>query len=416
MGASSPRILVTDAHTTGALAVVRSLGAQGMSVTVTGERGRSNLAFHSRHVQRTVTVPSADDEPTVFVERLVRELRDGYDLLIPTTDAALTAIRHQRDRFDGLARIALPANDVLDAALDKHRTICAATREGVAAPRTRVFRSLPELEDAAGTLAYPCVVKPRFSRQWTAGAPLLKGSTRYASSPASLIGLYRNASQPPDGLLVQELVSGTGVGVFVLADGGTPLAVFAHRRLRETNPTGGRASLAESIHAEQRILEPALRLIAALRWHGVAMVEFKDPGNGHAPYLMEINGRFWGSLPLAIAAGVDFPAMLVDLLTGRQVKPQTDYAVGVRCRYLKGDLSYLVAALKGRPAGWAGAFPSRVSAVAAVMPWPGRWRPYNFSLNDPWPALFEAGSYVRDEMTALTSRKDGGRSGRRADV
>jgi hypothetical protein len=117
---------------------------------------------------------------------------------------------------------------------------------------------------------------------------------------------------------------------------------------------------------------------------------------------MEINGRFWGSLPLAIAAGVDFPGMLANLMLDRPIDPPREYKVGVRCRHLKGDLSYLVAALKGPPPNWTGAFPSRAAAIAAVIPWPGRWRPYNFRLDDPLPALCEAARYVVDELKSRT--------------
>ena len=57
------RVLVTDAHTTSALAIVRSLGAAGMSVTAAGESGRFNLAGYSRHAKRLVTLEPADERP-----------------------------------------------------------------------------------------------------------------------------------------------------------------------------------------------------------------------------------------------------------------------------------------------------------------------------------------------------------------
>jgi predicted ATP-grasp superfamily ATP-dependent carboligase len=397
-------VLVTDAHSTSALAVVRSLGARNVAVTVAGEKGRCNLAAYSRYTRRSILCAHAERQPLVFADQIARELESGYDLLIPTTDTTVTILRHLRERFERLVRIALPPNDALDTALDKLRTVIIASQNDVNVPRTFSCRTAAEIEDAARHLSYPCVVKPRFSRQWNDGAPLTRGTVRYATSAASLLAICREAPLEPPSLLVQELVSGTGLGVFVLADGGRPLAVFAHRRLREADPTGGRASLAESIAPDQRVVAPALRLISALGWHGVAMAEFKDPGDQQPPVLMEINGRFWGSLPLGIAAGIDFPSMLVDLLLGRAVSVRRSYRVGLRCRHLKGDLSYLAAALKGRPAYWTGAFPGPLAALAEIAPFPGRWRAYNFRMADPLPALYEAADFLKREMRSMVTR------------
>ena len=60
------------------------------------------------------------------------------------------------------------------------------------------------------------------------------------------------------------------------------------------------------------------------------MVEFKDPGTPHSPVVMVINARFWGSLPLAIAAGVNFPVLLVRLMLGLEVPRPLPYVIGVR--------------------------------------------------------------------------------------
>jgi predicted ATP-grasp superfamily ATP-dependent carboligase len=396
------RVLVTDAHSTSALGVVRSLGSHGMHVTSAAEEGRFNLAAYSRYVSRTVSCPAADQQPKEYLEALEQELtRDRYDLLLPTTDTTVTLVRHHRARLDCLVRVGLPANDVLAAALDKWLAIQAAQRNAVAVPRTWVFKSVNELEKVARDLPYPCVVKPRYPRFWNGSGPMKKGAVRYVATREALLRHFSDVGQTVDAFLVQELVSGTGIGVFALTKDGDPLAVFAHRRLREANPLGSRASLAESIAPDDRLVAPALRLLKALGWTGVAMVEFKDAGSTTGPVLMEINGRFWGSLPLAIAAGVDFPLMLAQLMLGGPIPSPALYKVGVRCRHLKGDLSYLIAALKGRPGHWHGRYPSRLGAVLDIMPWPGRWRPYNFSVRDPMPALREAGNFVVKELMAL---------------
>lgn len=400
------RILLTDAHSTSALGVARSLGSDGMRVTAAGERGRFNLAAHSRFVSARVTWPDADRDPEGYLSQLEAELRrTSYDVLIPTTDTSISLIRRRRSTLEALTLIALPPERVLAAAQDKAVTVRIAQAHEVRVPKTWNPQSNTEVERFATEVSYPCVVKPRSSSRWDATGALIRESVRYADSPDALRRIFRTARGGPGSLLVQQLVQGQGVGVFVLANAGQPLAVFVHRRLREANPTGGRASLAESIAPEPRLVDPALRLLAALEWTGVAMVEFKDPGPPEEPVLMEINGRFWGSLPLAIAAGVDFPRLLVQLVLAQPVSAVPPYAVGVRCRHLKGDISYAVAAMKGRPRHWRGHYPGRVAALASVTPWPGRWRSYNFSVDDPMPGLREAGDFLLREVgRVLTTR------------
>ena len=150
-------------------------------------------------------------------------------------------------------------------------------------------------------------------------------------------------------------------------------------------------------------MAPALRLLAALDWHGPAMVEFKDPGKGRRPILMEINGRLWGSLPLAVAAGINFPRLLAQLFLALPLHSPNGYAVGVHCRHLRGDLSHLVGVLKGPPPYWQGTFPGRVGTLLSVLAWPGRWRTYNFRFGDPLPGLVEGGDFVLKELSRLAA-------------
>lgn len=102
----------------------------------------------------------------------------------------------------------------------------------------------------------------------------------------------------------------------------------------------------ESIYNEE-IKELGLRLLKAMNWHGVAMVEFKLDNRDNKFKLMEVNGRWWGSLPLAILSGVDFPYLLHRMVTEGDVEPVTEYKLGVRCRLLiPNDLLWLVSSLR----------------------------------------------------------------------
>jgi predicted ATP-grasp superfamily ATP-dependent carboligase len=399
------RVLVTDGHMSSALAVVRSLAAQGAEVTVVGERGR-NFAGHSRFAARAVACDSPQSRPAAFADQLALELKtQSYDLLIPATEPTMAVVAAQRSRFESLVRLAMPPAEQLEMARDKSRTIKAARAAGVTVPRSWMPESPSDLDTIAQELSYPCVIKPRYSGLWTGVGPIARGTVRYAKSASEFRTAYQEIHLRSPWPVVQELVSGTGIGVSAITEHGTPLAIFAHRRVREMNPTGGPASLAESLAPSERLVRPAVNLLRAIGWHGVAMVEFKDPGDGRPPILMEINGRLWGSLPLAIAAGIDFPVLLACQALGIAVRAAESYRAGVQCRSLRGDLSHLVGVLKGRPAGWNGPFPSRLSTFWAVAPFPGRqWTGYTFRMSDPVPGVLEAWEYVRSESRGLRNR------------
>ena len=98
----------------------------------------------------------------------------------------------------------------------------------------------------------------------------------------------------------------------------------------------------ESI-VNNEVKELAVKLLSLIKWYGVAMVEFKVDPRDNKPKLMEINPRFWGSLSLAIYAGVDFPYMLYKMAMGEAFEPVTTYKTGIRSRYLlPGDIMHFI--------------------------------------------------------------------------
>ena len=104
--------------------------------------------------------------------------------------------------------------------------------------------------------------------------------------------------------------------------------------------------LSESTRLDPKLLDNAKKILRATNWHGVAMVEFRVAADG-TPYLMEVNTRFWGSLQLAIDAGVNFPELLYRITMGETIKSQPDYKKGIRLRWLLGDLDSLYLVLRG---------------------------------------------------------------------
>jgi predicted ATP-grasp superfamily ATP-dependent carboligase len=154
----------------------------------------------------------------------------------------------------------------------------------------------------------------------------------------------------------------------------------------------------ESIAADPVLVERSKALLRCFAWEGVAMVEYKLDAATGTPYLMEINGRFWGSLQLAVDAGVDFPRLLVEHALGRPVAPVTRYRMGVRSRWWWGDVDHLLARLRRTPEELA-LPPGSPGRLAAARDFLMLWRPGDrnevFRLSDPRPQLRETIEWFR---------------------
>jgi predicted ATP-grasp superfamily ATP-dependent carboligase len=192
--------------------------------------------------------------------------------------------------------------------------------------------------------------------------------------------------------MLQKFVSGHGAGVFALYDNGKPLVFFAHKRLREKPPGGGVSVLSESTSVDPTLLSHTRSLLDKANWHGIAMVEFKVAPDG-VSYLMEINTRFWGSLQLAVDAGVDFPWLLYQLACGDQPDSIDDYRIGVRLRWWLGDLDSLYLTLRDKQY-------SKITKLKSILqfftPSLFKTRHEIFRWNDPAPAWYELKQYLRD--------------------
>ncbi|MGE0405061.1 MAG: ATP-grasp domain-containing protein [Candidatus Korobacteraceae bacterium] len=389
-------VLVTDGNQRATLAVVRSLGKLGIGVTV-GETSIPSLASSSRHCVRAFQYPSPLTSEREFTDVLTQELDSGrHEVFLPMTDVACRIAAELAPRFPQVT-IPLPSPDILLRTQDKGAVVDAARQVGLSCPKTYTVQDRKELKVLSQTLAYPVVVKPRFS-VYRADGRWLRTQVQYAHSSEDLMSRYVSASAQVANPLIQELVPGDGMGVFLLMWDGELKAAMCHRRIREKPPTGGVSVLRETIAPDPRLVSASEALLKQLGWQGAAMVEFKGDKD---PCVMEINGRFWGSLQLAIDAGMDFPAILYRLCCGETISPSFEYRVGVKSRWLAGDLDHLLLRLRNghavsRP------LPSRARAAAEFLRFYERDTFYEIErTDDPGPAYFEWKRYASDLLASL---------------
>ena len=384
-------VLVTDAPANASLAVVRSLGRRGVPVGVCTFHGEFNLAAYSRWATESLTLPSPTRDPDGFIGALTRVLETGtYPIVFPTTERTIQLIAAARDRLPSWVIIPMPGPDALATVLDKQRSTELGRRVGVPVPQTWC----PADGDAAAALApslpYPVIVKPR-QTNFLADGHLVKADYVVVEDPARLAQAWRAVDATMPRPVIQVVVRGRGAGMNTLWRDGKPVVWFCHRRLREIDLRGGRSTAAVSSLCDPRLQASAHRLLDALGWHGVAMVEFKWDEATDAFWLLEINGRFWGSLPLALACGVDFPYYLYQVAIGETPEPPPSYAADVVARDAVAELKHFVRVMahgRGRRLQTLGQAPT------ILHPWK---QSFNWVDDDPEPGR-------REWLHAVTGR------------
>lgn len=388
-------VLVMDGEQRSSLAVVRSLGSRGVELHVAAA-SEENLSAMSRFASARIVTPS----PTLHPQRFQAWFRDvvkqsTYDMFLPMTDASVNLITQVVGENGTDARIPLPTHEVCMTIQDKATVMSTALTVGVPIPATWQPTSESELNELLAKITFPVVLKPRFSARLV-GDRWVRGPVTYAHHADELRAAFSQSLQQRFAPLIQEMIYGEGRGVFLFVWNGELKAAFCHRRLREKPPWGGVSVLRDSVPYDAQLVNDSFRLLQALGWdRGAAMVEYKRDSRDGRLKLMEINGRFWGSLQLAVDAGMDIPMMAYQAVRGEKVPVRTDYRVGLVSRWFLGDLDHLLISLRKRTA-WDdnGKRVGKGRVVREFLTTFGtkneiaRW-------NDMQPALFEFKEYIR---------------------
>ncbi len=335
---SAGKALVLGSDTRSFLTVIRSLGRKGIQVHIAWHRPDS-AAQYSRYVKKRHGIPKFVPEDDAWKIRFQEVLRkEAFDLVIPCDDPSIIPLQIHRKDFEGLSKIYLVDDRTFEITINKRKTLELARSLNIPVPREmEVEAGSNQLGQITPTLSFPIVLKPY--RSVTANELYRRNEVRKAFSAEEFKRHYQEMAELGP-ILIQENFKGFGCGVELIADRGTVLSAFQHQRVHEPL-LGGGGPYRKSVALHPGLYGAAEKMIKALGYTGVAMVEFKmNPETGQWVFL-EINARFWGSLPLAVAAGIDFPWYLYELLVHGNRDFNRQYRQGLYCRNLVGDLEWL---------------------------------------------------------------------------
>lgn len=363
-------LVIEEGSTRNTVPVVRSLGRKKICVTHATENGKKTPASLSKYVTKRISYSLNNSFQEIFVKEIIDYLKkDEYDVIIPVGDKPTEIISKYKDILSEYTSVPVPDFENFIQARDKALTLKKAINIGIPCPIT-YFKEVKDVKEISNFIKFPLIIKPCSS----------SGSLgiSYIDTPNDFIIKYTETKKKFGIPLVQEYIpsGGAGYGVSMLFNKGEPIASFTHKRLREYPISGGPSTLRESVNFKE-IEIYAMTILKSLNWHGVAMVEFKMDPRDNTPKLMEINPRFWGSLPLAIHAGVDFPYLLYRMCVDKNMKPIFNYRIGAKSRWLAGDILWLLSS------------PNKIKAVTEFFKWEKDICYDMLSIDDPMPAIGE---------------------------
>lgn len=312
-------VLVTDGYYKHTLGIVRCLGQRGVKVTVL-INSRSDLASYSRYCYSTEIAPKPTE--VAFADAVLEVLRrDSYDLLIPVGFQATECLSVRRADVLAVTKLEIAEHNQIKSAADKRHVGELARHLGLPVPRAFYPDTQGDVARARAVLQYPVVIKASLESS--------KAPVRYVQSAARLLSTYQEVCEQNGFVegnlpMLQEYIPGFGCGFFALYQHGVCKRIFMHRRIRENPPSGGTSTCAESFYDED-LKKCGMCLLDHMRWHGVAMVEYRYDTRSRDYKLLEVNPKFWGSLDLALAAKAEFPYALCQMAQGIQLEYSEDY-------------------------------------------------------------------------------------------
>jgi len=329
------KILVTDGHSRATLQIVRSLGRMGHEVHVS-EKFRLNPSFYSKFAKKHFIYPDPLNEKE-FIKAVKEYCKINLiEIIFPVVDDCLIAIVKNRKDFKNI-NIPFANFDKIDIFRDKLKTIEQCKKLGIPHPKT-YFSENPNFKKISKDLGFPLILKPRKS-SGSRGIELVKNLESFGPK----FNKVRNLFGTP---LIQKFIpNGGACGTEMLYSHNGSVANFSHYRIREYPESGGPSTYRKPINSHF-LNEVSLKLLDSIGWYGPAMVEFRIDSTTGIPNVMEVNGRYWGSLACSIASGVDFPKYHYLMSVGEKFDNK-EYDLNIKSRWEIGDLLWLFSK-KGR--------------------------------------------------------------------
>lgn len=331
---NKPSAIILGVDSPIGLAIIRELSENsvrvigiGNTLYSIGKASKHLHAFYRREIQSEQ-----------LVEQII-SIKDQHDCvaLFAIAENDIEILNSFRSKLSSLALMFAP-QDAMDKVLDKKYTYDIAKKVGIDCPESWQISQIAELDIIREEIYFPVVLKwrnpqhimPRLQKHQV---EFIK--TEYADNFIELKEKLSRYSLMGEFPLFQVYCHGNGLGQFFLIHQGKVIQRFQHQRLHEWPPEGGTSTLCKSLDNNQHkvLLDKSAALLIEMGWEGVAMVEYRYDSKADKALLMEINGRFWGSLPLAYYANANFAWLLFCYKGLNRIAPTPKIKPNIYCMF-----------------------------------------------------------------------------------
>ena len=330
---ATEKVLVIGDDMRSFLATVRSLGRQGIEVHA-APFDFSSPALTSRYIRQVHRLPFYLDGGHDWLSGMVQLLEaEKFKLVIPCDERSLLPLIRHEEELNRHSKLAIPDARGMELFFDKLNTRELAKALDVPVAIGRGLLATDTVHSIVRDVGIPLIAKYRKSYTWP--ELYVRTKTAVINSEAELSEWLSKNQSDGDQIFFERMFPGIGVGVSVLCNKGEVLQAFEHHRVRELHGAG---YYRKSASLDKARLDAVSKMVKEASYTGVAMFEFKVDFDSGEWILLEVNARPWGSLPLPVAAGIDFPYRLYCLLAKGQTTAQVGYKAGIYGRNLIQDL------------------------------------------------------------------------------
>jgi len=332
-------LLLTGHEATG-YTCVRSLERRGVETVVASEKPGVPAAA-SRYCGESILLPSPREDHVAYRDEvLALAERPDVQTVLPVRPEDAYLLSRYREAFEERTSVVAPSFDRASRVFDRLRLVRAAEAAGVPVPETALLSEVEDWDRELLVKARYNVLGEAYVEDYEPGQVDVVKSVEHLP-PGSEPDVEAIRAEMRHEPIVQAFVPKDGEYMFAgLYDHGEPLATFQHRQIRGDSYTGGGGVYRRSVDLPE-LESVARRLLAELDWHGLACIEYVRHAETGEFVLVEINPRFWQSLPSTVHAGADFPYYYWLQALGRQAEIDPSYETGVGTHMLRGELGYL---------------------------------------------------------------------------
>lgn len=385
-------ILIVGLTSQTAISLLRSFGKK--RIQVYGINNKKNANYYSKYLTKGYIFSEFDmlsgfenNEKLIdYIEQIIK--KHEIDYVITFFDSLIILLNKYRYRLEKITKLLIPGEDSFIKTIDKNKTLKIAKKLKIPVPETIVVTDLNDL-DKCKDLDFPVVVKPS-SRYYKNHVQAERDFKRhYFHSYQNLLIFFKKynpCKYKP--VFVQEFCNGEDIGFPIFFKKGRCITCMQYKVVRMYPHNGGSPICRETTKTDPELKEYSLRLLSYMEWDGIAEIDYiKDNKDGKIK-MLEVNGRFWASLPLAEKAGLDFPSMLYSSDDDIRKASIFKYKIGTKCRILSSDTAWLSDILFNRAYKENIAIPTKSSAILSYLKSFGPRTKYDFgSWDDPLPLL-----------------------------